>query len=96
MSPAVPTVNKAPCRRLRPQCGRWREAEVEEVVAREEKEEVMAGEEKEEVMVGEEKELGGCYSREKTAGNDKGCKYLPLPGPGSCAELTGPHRVAGE
>lgn len=26
----------------------------------------------------------------KTAGNDKGCKYLPLPGPGSCAELTGP------
>lgn len=35
-------------------------------------------------------EVGGRYSREKTAGNDKGCKYLPLPGPGSCAELTGP------
>lgn len=32
---------------------------------------------------------GRCYSREKAAGNDKGCKYLPLPGPGSCAELTG-------
>lgn len=47
-------------------------------------------------MAGEEEELGGCYSREKTAGNDKGCKYLPLPGPGSCAELTGPRWVAGE
>lgn len=63
ISPAVPTVNKAPRRRLRPQCGMRRSEE-----------------EVEEVGVGE---LGGCYSREKTAGNDKGCKYLPLPGPGS-------------
>lgn len=33
---------------------------------------------------------GGGLLQRKTAGNDKGCKYLPLPGPGSCAELTGP------
>lgn len=33
---------------------------------------------------------GGLLLQRETAGNDKGCKYLPLPGPGSCAELTGP------
>lgn len=43
ISPAVPTVNKAPCRRLHPQCGRWREEEMEEVVAGEEEEEVNGG-----------------------------------------------------
>lgn len=32
----------------------------------------------------------GLLLSRKTTGNDKGCKYLLLLGPGSCAELTGP------